>query len=141
VSLHRQGHATRAIVDGVGGESSAIAREGLQAWRNGDFDTIEEILDPNVEWRAFEPGEWDCHDRNDVMRTLRARYDQGFARGNVEFRDAGETAVIVVSHPSEIGGPEWPAETATLMTFRSGRVVSMQDYRTEADARAAIEKA
>ena len=74
------------------------------------------------------------------MRTLRERYDQGFAKGNTEFRDAGENAVIVVSHPSEIGGPEWPAETATLMKFRGGHVVSMQDYRTEADARAATEK-
>jgi hypothetical protein len=43
-------------------------RAALEAWRNGDFDTIEEILDPNVEWRALEPGEYDRHDRNDVMR-------------------------------------------------------------------------
>jgi ketosteroid isomerase-like protein len=118
-----------------------IARDGLEAWRAGDFDRIEETLDPNVEWRAFEPGEWDCHDRNDVMRTLRERYDQGFAMGNMEFRDAGGSAVIVVSHPSEIGGREWPDETATLMEFRGGRVVSMQDYRSEADARAATEQA
>jgi ketosteroid isomerase-like protein len=125
----------------VSGNPSEIAREGLEAWRKGDFDTIEEILDPNVEWRWFEPGEWDCHDRNDVMRTLRERYDQGFGRGNLEFRDAGENAVIVVSHPREIGGPEWPSETATVMRFRGGRVVYMQDYRTEADAaRAAAEQ-
>ena len=55
----------RAILDGVSGKPSEIAREGLEAWRNGDFDT------------------------------------------------------------------------ATVMKFRSDRVVSMQDYRTEADARAA----
>jgi ketosteroid isomerase-like protein len=127
----------RAILDVLSGKPSEIVRKGLEAWRNGDFDTIEEILDPNVEWRWFEPGEWDCHNRDDVMRTLRERYDQGFARGDVEFRDVGENAVIVVSHPSEIGGPEWPAETATVMKFRSDRVVSMQDYKTEADARAA----
>jgi len=46
--------------------------------------------------------------------------------------------VIVVSHPSEIGGPEWPAETATVMRFRDGRVVSMQDYRTQPEALAAV---
>jgi ketosteroid isomerase-like protein len=33
-----------------------IAREGLEAWRKGDFETIEEILDPNVEWHATERG-------------------------------------------------------------------------------------
>jgi hypothetical protein len=69
-----------------------------------------------------------------VMRTLRERYEQGFARGKLEFKDAGEDTVIVVSHPSEIGGSEWPAETATIMRFHDGKVVSMEDYRTEADA-------
>jgi hypothetical protein len=117
-----------------------IAREGVEAGRKGDFETIEEILDPNVEWRWFEPGEWDCHGRDDVIRMLRERYEQGFARGELQFRDGGERSVIVVSHPSEIGGPDWPSETATVMQFRNERVVSMQDYRTEAEAVAAIEQ-
>jgi len=112
----------------------AIATEGLEAWRSGDFDAVESILHPAVEWGWFEPGEWDCHNRDDVMRTLRERYEQGFAKGRLEFKEGGEDAVIVVSHPSEIGGPEWPEETATIMRFSDGKVVSMRDYRTEADA-------
>jgi ketosteroid isomerase-like protein len=116
----------------------AIATEGLEAWRRGDFDTLERILDPAVEWRWFEQGDWDCHGRDDVMRTLRERYEQGFANGDLDFRDGGGDAVIVVAHPSELGGPEWPDETATLMRFRGGRVVSMQDYRTEAEAVEAV---
>ncbi|HEX6680341.1 MAG TPA: hypothetical protein VF063_06820 [Gaiellaceae bacterium] len=115
----------------------AIAREGFEAWRRGDFESIERILDPAVEWRWFEPGDWDCHNRGEVMRTLRERYEQGFAEGDVEFREAGEDAVIVVSHPSEVGGADWPSETATVMTFSGDRVITMRDYRTEADARAA----
>ena len=119
----------------------AVATEGLEAWRKGDFETLERILDPDVEWRWFEPGEWDCRNREDVMRTLRERYDQGFAKGRLEFKDGGGNAIIVVSHPSEIGGPEWPDETATLMRFRQARVVSMQDYRTEAEALDAVPSA
>jgi len=114
-----------------------IARDGLEAWRAGDFQAIEQILDPEVEWRSFDPGEWGCHNREDVMRTLRDRYEQGFAKGNLQFRDGADDAVIVVSHPREIGGPDWPEETATAMTFRDGRVVAMQDYRSEAEALAA----
>jgi len=38
------------------------------------------------------------------------------------------------AHPSEIGGQEWPDETSTVIRFHEGRVVSMQDYRTEAEA-------
>jgi ketosteroid isomerase-like protein len=114
--------------------STEIAREGLEAWRRGDFEALERILDPEVQWRWFEPGDWDCQGREDVLRTLRERYEQGFAEGKAAFREGGEDVVIVVSHPSEIGGPEWPAETATVMRFRDGKVVSMQDYRTEAEA-------
>jgi ketosteroid isomerase-like protein len=116
-----------------------IARDGFEAWRHGDFDVIERMLDPSIEWRWFEPGDWDCHGRGDVMRTLRERYEQGFARGASEFHEAGRDSVIVVAHPSEVGGSEWPDETATVLTFQGDRVVSMQDYRTEADARAATE--
>jgi ketosteroid isomerase-like protein len=118
----------------VSNDPKAVATEGLEAWRRGDFDTLERILDPDVEWGWFEPGEWDCKNREDVMRTLRERHEQGFAKGKLEFKNGGENAVIVVSHPSDIGGPEWPEETATIMRFRDGKVVSMRDYRTEADA-------
>lgn len=115
-----------------------IATDGLEAWRRGDFDTIERMLDPDVEWRWFRPGEWDCHDRDQVMRTLRQRHAHGFANGRLEFRSGGQDSVIVVSYPSEIGGPEWPDETATVMKFRGEKVVSMQDYRTEAEALDAV---
>jgi len=116
-----------------------IARKGLEAWRSGDFNSIERMLDPNVVWRAAEPGEWDCQDRDDVMQTLRERYEQGFVSGDLQLRDGGADAVIVVAHPSEIGGPEWPDETATVIRFQGDRVVSMQDYATEAEALAAAQ--
>jgi ketosteroid isomerase-like protein len=111
----------------------------LEAWRRGDFETLEQLFDPRVSWGWFEPGDWDCRNRDDVMRTLRERYEQGFAKGEMEIRDGGEDAIIVVAHPSEIGGPEWPAETATIMRFRDGRVVSMRDYQTEIEAQRAAE--
>jgi ketosteroid isomerase-like protein len=122
-------------------EPIEIARRGLEAWRSGDFQTVERMLDPEVEWRWFEPGDWDCHSRDDVLRTLRERYEQGFADGDMKLRDGGEDAVILVSHPSEIGGPDWADETATVMKFHGDRVVSMRDYRTEAEALAATGQA
>jgi hypothetical protein len=74
------------------------------------------------------------------MQTLPERYEQGFAKGTLEFRGGGEHAVILVAHPSEIGGSDWPSEIATVMQFRNERVVSIQDYRTEAEALAAVEQ-
>jgi ketosteroid isomerase-like protein len=116
------------------GSSLTVAQQGFDAWRRGDFDTLEAIFAPDVEWRWFEPGDWDCHIRDDVMRTLRQRHAAGFAEGRLNFHDAGSDVVVVTAHPSEIGGPEWPDETSTVIRFHEGKVVSMQDYRTEAEA-------
>jgi hypothetical protein len=88
--------------------SLTVAQQGFDAWRRGDFDALEAIFAPDVEWRWFEPG----------------------------FHDAGSD-VVVTAHPSEIGGPEWPDETSTVIRFHEGKAVSMQDYRTEAEALAA----
>jgi hypothetical protein len=34
------------------------------------------------------------------MQTLRERYEQGFAKGDLQFREGGADAVIVIAHPS-----------------------------------------
>jgi ketosteroid isomerase-like protein len=122
----------------MGEQTMELAKRGFAAWRAGDFDTVESIMHPNVQWRWYEPGEWDCHSREDVMQVVRERYDQGFARGEVEFIDGAPDVVIVVAYPREIGGEDWPEETATVLTFRDGKVADMQDYRTTEDALAAL---
>ena len=123
----------------MGGEAGEmkLARDGFAAWQRGDFDAVEDMLDPAVRWGWFEPGDWDCQSRQDVMRTLRERHQQGFGRSSLEFLEAGKGAVIVVAHPRQTAGPDWPEETATIVTFRGGKVVEMKDYRTRAEALAA----
>ena len=115
-----------------------LARQGLSAWQHGDFEVLEELLAPEATWRAVEPGEWDCESRDDILRTLRARYEEGFTLGPIELVEAGPGTVILVSRPAEVGGPDWPEETAIAITFRDGKVVAMQDYPTLADARRAL---
>lgn len=122
----------------MGEQAMELAKRGFAAWREGDFDTVESIMHPTVQWRSYEPGEWDCHSRDDVMQVVRERYDQAFARGEIEFIDGAPDVVVVVAHPREIGGDDWPEETATVLTFRDGKVADMQDYRTREDALAAV---
>ena len=119
-------------------QTMALVREGFGAWQRGDFAAIEAMLDPTVRWRWFEPGAWDCHSRDDVMRTLRERYEQGFAASELEFLDGAEDSVIVVAHPAAVGGEGWPEEAATVITFRQGKVTTMQDHRSKGDALAAV---
>jgi ketosteroid isomerase-like protein len=120
-------------------ETMRLAREGFSAWQRGDFETMEAMLNPAVRWRSHEPGEWDCHSRTDVINVIKERYEQGFARGELEFVDGGPDKVIVVAHPPVIGGEEWPAEVATVITFRDGDVTDMWDYRTKEEALAVIQ--
>jgi ketosteroid isomerase-like protein len=113
------------------------ARDGLAAWKRGDFEALEELLAPDATWHAIEPGEWDCSSREDILRTLRERYEEGFTRGPIELVEGRPGTVILLSHPAQVGGPEWPEETAIAVTFRAGKVIAMQDYPTLADARRA----
>jgi ketosteroid isomerase-like protein len=115
-----------------------LARAGLAAWRRGDFDALEELLAPQATWHAVEPGEWDCESREDVLRTLRERYEQGFTAGPIELVEGGPGTVILLSRPAEVGGSEWPEETAIAVSFREDKVVAMRDYPTLADARRAL---
>jgi len=113
-------------------------RAGLQAWQDGDLSALEELLDPDVELFWWEPGDWDCHNRDEVLRLLRARKEDRVPRGEVELIDAGEDTLISVSKRSPDRDPGWPAESATVISFRDGRAVRMQQYRSRAAALSAI---
>ena len=47
---------------------------------------------------------------------------------------------MVVSHPSEVGGSEWPEETATVIRFCGDKVISMQDHGQIPNYEASIAK-
>lgn len=46
---------------------------GLAAWRRGDPDALEQVLDPQATLNAVEPGLWDCASRGEVTALLRLR--------------------------------------------------------------------
>ena len=114
------------------------ARAGLQSWQDGDLSALEELLDPDVELFWWRPGDWDCHSRDEVLRLLRTRQEEGAPRGEVELIDAGDDTLISVTRRSPDRDPDWPAEAATVITFRDGRAVRMQQYRSRAAALSAV---
>ena len=114
------------------------ARARLQRWRDGDPSALEELLDPDVELFWWEPGDWDCHSRDEVLRQLRTRHEEGAPRGEVELIDAGDDTLISVSRRNPDRDPDWPEESATVITFRGGRAVLMQQYRSRAAALSAV---
>src|SRR5213079_1926905 len=111
---------------------------GLQAWQEGNLAALEALLDPDVELNWWEPGEWDCYGRDEVLRLLRARQEEGVSHGKVELIDAGDDTLISVSRRHPDREPDWPEEAATVITFRDGRAVRMQQYRSRAEALSAV---
>jgi ketosteroid isomerase-like protein len=116
-------------------QQSPLVAEGLMAWASGDLDRLAELLDPEVELLAAEPGPWDCHGRDAVIALLTRRRAEGVPLPDVRIDDIDEHT-IVISH----GDPAGRAESvgATVATIHDGTVTRMQQYPDRAAALAAI---
>ncbi|HEU4977657.1 MAG TPA: nuclear transport factor 2 family protein [Solirubrobacteraceae bacterium] len=109
------------------------ARSGFAAALRGDFEALEELLDPHVRWHGGDPeADGACHDRGEALTFMRRALGNGWRGELVDVLDAGER-VVVLLRPAD--DPE--AVRANLTTFRDGKVVEMVAYPEPRDAMAA----
>ena len=54
-----------------------LVRSMFDAFLRGDLDALSSLMDPAVQWLCSEPGDWDCHDRDEVLARLRDRHAEG----------------------------------------------------------------
>src|SRR5205814_10722955 len=108
------------------------ARAGLQGGQDGDLTALEGLLVPSGELQWWEPGESDCHSRDDVLRLLAQRRREGVNRAEVELIDAGEDVLVSVSHT--VDRPDWPDEPATVIRFRDGKAIEMRQFKSREEA-------
>jgi len=113
------------------------ARTGLEEWQRGGVNALPPLLDPEVELRWWEPGEWDCHGREAVLGLLRDRVSGGAGAVVVELIDAGDDAIVVTRTATVADGPAAGLRPATLITFRDGKAVTMRQFRDRSEALAA----
>lgn len=113
------------------------ARTGLEAWLRGDVEELAPLLDPEVELLWWEPGEWDCHGRAEVLSLLRKRKSEGAGAAEVELIDAGEGMVIASRLIKSAERPGADVRAATLIIFRGDKVVEMRQFRDREEALAA----
>lgn len=111
----------------------AQARSGLEAWLRGDVQALAELLDPAVELLWWEPGDWDCRGKDQVVALLTQRATQ-VPPAQVDIVDVDESTLLVVRRETVLDGPEAGYRPATVVQFRAGRVVRMQHYRSREDA-------
>ena len=115
-----------------------LARQGFAAIERGDYDTIRELLDPDVKWHAGIPADG-CQDREQTLSWMRSRDVRrpGPLPELVDVFEAGDR-VVVVLQPAATADDPHPTRTANLSTFREGRIVEMVHYDDAADALAAL---
>src|SRR3954451_8934721 len=115
-------------------DNAALIRRGFEAFLNGDFDALRELMEPDAQWLYWEPIPDDCHGRDKIIATLRQRHADGVVEGVADVVEGGEKLLVEITGPrlEEWGLPEGGA--AMVVTMRDGRIVRMQDHRTRADA-------
>jgi ketosteroid isomerase-like protein len=121
----------------VDAELLSQARAGLAGWQRGDLSALESLLDPDVELLWWEPGDWDCHGRGEVLSLLRKRVQEGAGKADVDLIEAGDNALVVARLEMVTEGPGANTRPATLVIFRDGKVVSMRQFRSREEALAA----
>jgi ketosteroid isomerase-like protein len=99
-------------------------------------DAVVDLLDPKVEWLAATPGQWDCHDREQVLEIFRRQYDQGVRADFGEPIQAGDKVILDVRpyRRDQRGNKTVKQQMWHVLTMREGKVVRIQDYTDQATA-------
>jgi hypothetical protein len=127
-------------------KNEQLARDGYEAVMRGELDALEELLAPDITWHWWERGPWDCHSREEAIAVIRERIGQRAIGELLEVTEVHPGTVLVVTRmrpdseigPEDLGLAPGHLETANVVTFRDGNVIAMHDYRTKAEALAAI---
>jgi len=105
-----------------------LARNGYEALMRGDVEVVEDLMAPDLTWHWWEHGPWDCHSRDEAIALIRERMGQRAIGELTEATEVADGQVVVVMRTAQ------DSDSATLVTFRDGKVVAMHAYRTRADA-------
>jgi len=113
-----------------------LLRVAYQRTGRDGVDAVVDLLDPQVEWLAAQPGPWDCHDREQVVETFRHQYDQGVRADFGEPLEAGDKVILDVRpyRRDEQGNKTDQQRLWQVLTMRDGKIVRIQDYPDQASA-------
>jgi hypothetical protein len=127
-------------------ENERLAREGYEAMMHGEIEVVEQLMAPDLTWHWWEHGPWDCQSRDEAMAVIKERMGQRAIGEMREVIELDEERVLVVMGlrtdseitPEALGLPEDHDEVANVVTFRDGKVIAMQDFRSKAEALGAV---
>ena len=127
-------------------ENVEVVRRGYEAFIRGDVEGVLELMDADVDWRpGVAPilGVDTLRGRDAVrqffIRDLSEGLDE-FRAEPLSFEDFGETVLVMVRYSGrgESSGLAIDQTFAAVFTVRDGKVVSMEDHWTRAEALEAV---
>ena len=106
------------------------ARRGFEAIGRGDYETVGELLHPDVKWHGGNPVDG-CLNRDQVLAFMQRPERPSGVVELVELVDAEDQVVVIMRPPGDT------ELRANLTTFRDGLVVEMVHFDDPGDALAA----
>ena len=108
------------------GANAELFQRYYEAYKQGGAEAVADFFDPEVQWIATEPGPLDCHNREDVLQTMRSWKDD--PQLEPDFEEIGDDSVLVAANTSQ------GQRLFTLLTLRDGKIVRMRDFRSRDEA-------
>ena len=115
-------------------ENVATFQRSVDAWNRDDFEAWIEQLDPEVEWFALMEVYRGHAEARHAWESFKANMQLGVRFDDV--RDLGET-VLALGEMHATGhttGLDLSGELAQLATFRAGKVFTVRDFASHAEA-------
>ncbi len=111
--------------------NAQTVRDGLVRLREDGPTAVVGLLDPEVEMLGPQPGPWDCHGRDAVVRFLYEFQPGGTGLEVTESTDVGDKVLLGTRRRYPEGETR---DGYSVVSFRAGLVVRMRGYPTRDEA-------
>ena len=119
-------------------ENVEVMRRGFEAWNAGDMDTLRELYDPDIIWRAPEgwpePGPYVGGEVMRQLEQLRETWDADSFELISDFIDVGDRVAVRFIWQGAGHCPESNIEATGVYTVRKGRIVDIEHFWDHAEA-------
>jgi ketosteroid isomerase-like protein len=120
----------------MGGRSLDIVQRTLDAAERRDWETLAELLHPDVRWHGAGDDEGGCHDRGEALAFMRRAFDEGAEVRVERLVEAGELVVAAMgrARPGADGVDYETGPHGMLVRVRDGRIVELTVYPSPDEA-------
>ena len=121
---------------GYDGPMEERVRAAFDRFNADGPEAIRELLDLDVEMLAPQPGPWDCHGREAVLRFLGSYRAAGQVADVIEVTDHGDRLVLGLRRTHPDGGS---SDHFSVLTLRGTRLRQIRGYPSRTAALVAAE--